>query len=127
MTTSSDHRALLAGVVLLVSTAAVSAASAQDAKPHRHGPGTKPHTHAVSKDEIVKRAKTERDRLIRERKLDIGWQQAAEPAIEEKDFNGRPEWVVTFRNPSPTDKAKEMLYIFLTPAGRFVAANHTGR
>ncbi|HYE92618.1 MAG TPA: DUF6488 family protein [Terriglobales bacterium] len=94
--------------------------------PHTHGPKKWPPD-ALAKDEVVARAKEERDRLITEKKLESAWQSAAEPGIEQKWFNGRPEWVVTFRHPAPKDKAKQALYIFLTPTGRFVAANHTGR
>ena len=32
-----------------------------------------------------------------------------------------------FRNPAATDKAKEALYLFYTPIGNFIAANHTGQ
>ncbi|MBM4441699.1 MAG: hypothetical protein FJ027_14895, partial [Candidatus Rokubacteria bacterium] len=66
-------------------------------------------------------------RAIAEKKIDTGWQAAGEPAVEQKPFNGRPAWVVTFRHPAPADKKKSARYIVLTPTGRFVAANHTGR
>lgn len=95
--------------------------------PHSHGPRTWPPSHPFSREEIIDRAKTERDRLIREQKVEAAWRAAGEPVAEEIVFDGRPEWVVTFRHPAPTDKAKERLYIFFTPTGRFVAANHTGR
>jgi hypothetical protein len=81
---------------------------------HRHEPCPSPH--------VVRKYARSEPVSIQQR-----WQSAAEPVLEEKWFNGRPEWVVTFRHPTPTEKAKQRLYIFLTPTGRFVAANHTGR
>lgn len=128
MTISKIHGAIAAVLMLgASSTSAFAHPPKSGEKPHTHGPRTGAHPHALNKDEIIDRAKTERDRLIREQKVDSAWQSAAEPTLEEKVFNGRPEWVVTFRHPAPTDKAKETLNIFLTSTGRFVAANHTGR
>jgi hypothetical protein len=121
---------LVAAVVVLVlgaTTVAVAHPPKPGEPPHSHGPRTWPPSHAFSREEIVDRAKIERDRLIREQKVEPAWQGAGEPVAEEIVFDGRPEWVVTFRHPAPADKAKERLYIFFTPTGRFVAANHTGR
>ena len=127
MTISSLGRLLVAVLVLSSSTTATAHPPKAGEQPHSHGPGPMSRTHALAKDEIVKRAKAARDRLIREQKIDAAWETAAEPSIEQKEFNGRPEWVVTFRNPVAGDTTKEALYIFFTPAGRFVAANHTGK
>jgi hypothetical protein len=125
MTISRIARALTLVLLLAASAAEAHPPKAGEA-PHSHGPRKWPPD-ALSRDEVTERAKAERDRLIVEKKIEAAWQSAGDPVLEEKWFNGRPEWVVTFRHPAPTDKAKQSLYIFLTPTGRFVAANHTGK
>lgn len=37
------------------------------------------------------------------------------------------EWRVVYKNPSVTEKAKGQLFMFFTPVGNFIAANHTGQ
>ena len=113
---------------LLAQSSGQSGTGGSTEQPHTHGPGTKPHSHAATKDEILKKARAERDRLIREQKLDPSWKTVDEPTtLEQKPFKGRNEWVVTFQHPVPPDKSKERLYLFFTSGGRFLAANHTGR
>lgn len=125
--TTCRPAAIVAALLLGASATAVAHPPKPGEPPHSHGPRTWPPTHALTKDEIIDRAKRERDRLIREKKVDPTFEAAAEPAAEEIVFDGRPEWVVTFRHPAPTDPARQTLYIFFTPTGRFVAANHTGK
>lgn len=125
--TTCRPAAIVVALLLGASATAVAHPPKPGEPPHSHGPRTWPPTHALTKDEIIDRAKRERERLIREKKVDPTFEAAAEPAAEEIVFDGRPEWVVTFRHPAPTDPARQTLYIFFTPTGRFVAANHTGK
>jgi hypothetical protein len=37
------------------------------------------------------------------------------------------EWRVTYKNPAAPDRAKASLFMFFTPVGNFIAANHTGQ
>lgn len=37
------------------------------------------------------------------------------------------EWRVVYKNPGIADKTKASLFMFFTPVGNFIAANHTGQ
>ena len=37
------------------------------------------------------------------------------------------EWRVVYRSAAVTDKEKTSLFMFFTPVGNFIAANHTGQ
>jgi Family of unknown function (DUF6488) len=65
--------------------------------------------------------------LIKKNKLDDSWSSIKASSAEKKILNYRPEWVITFINDKITDTQKQKLYVFLTPDGRYIAANHTGQ
>ena len=37
---------------------------------------------------------------------------------------GAQQWVVTFQNLAERNRAKRMLYVIMSPDGRFISANH---
>lgn len=65
--------------------------------------------------------------LIKQNKLDESWSSIKASSAEKKVLNYKPEWVITFINDKITDTQKQKLYVFLTPDGRYIAANHTGQ
>jgi hypothetical protein len=94
------------------------------------GPGAVGHTHSktpATKDEVLATSKKVRDQLITDGKIEASWKDIVPSDAEQKDFSGKKEWVVTFKNPNATDKAKATLYIFLALNGNYLASNFTGK
>lgn len=89
------------------------------------------HDHEVvliTTSEAETRAKEEIARLADSGKIDSSWKTAAK--VETSGLKGegkKQEWALTFSNPNVTDATKKTLYVFLTPTGKYVAANFTGR
>lgn len=93
---------------------------------HDHGHG---HSHAqqpANQEAAEKSAVMAVASLITEGHIDKSWSSITPNSSETKDFNGRPEWVVTFVNEKITDTARQKLYVFLTINGEYIAANYTG-
>jgi len=91
---------------------------------HDHGHG---HSHApVSKEEAENIATESIAKLAEKKKIDSSWQSVAAHKSEQKEFGGRMEWVVTFKNEKVSDPEKQTIYVFLTLEGQYLAANHTG-
>ncbi len=87
---------------------------------HGHG-----HDHGadLSKEEIAEKASGYVAMLVDRDKLDASWREISPTEAKENDHH---EWVVTFSNPSIKDPEKQTLYMFLTPLGKYIAANFTG-
>ena len=111
--------AALSAAVLLATPTAFAGA---DASCHFHG--SKPATEAT----VVGCATQYKNQLVSGNKVEKSWQAVTKPEkVEQIDGKKGKEWRLTFRNPAATDKAKEALYLFYTPIGNFIAANHTGQ
>ena len=80
----------------------------------------------VSQDVAKQKAKRIVSSLIEKNKVDQSWSLITAHSAEQKQFDGRTEWVVIFNNHNITDADKQTLYIFLTLNGDYIAANHTG-
>lgn len=96
---------------------------------HSHGSGGHSHGHSrgeevIDKATVKTRAQEEIARLIEKGKLDASWSKAEHVSSEKKTAKGKTEWLVTYKNDA---SEKKNLYIFLTPGGKFIAANHTGK
>lgn len=127
MTVSKWSRALALSSLVSLAPVAIAAVFASTALA---GPGTG-HSHAkapLSKEEILESGKQMKEKLIKDGKVDASWKEIAAPdnAFQKEFKGGKKEWVVTFKNPGATDKAKETLYIFFTLNGNYLAANFTG-
>ncbi len=108
---------LLLGTILSLFTFTAMAGGGHD-----HG-----HSHAPVNQETAETNATEIVAvLVKKEKLDESWASVTASSVEEKTFNGNPEWVVLFVNDKITDPAKQKLYIFLTSGGDYIAANYTG-
>ena len=111
---------LLTSVTLTL--AAPAAQAGADANCHFHG--NKP----VAEATVVVCATQYKDKLVSGNKVEKTWQAVTKhEKIEQIDGKKGKEWRLTFRNPAATDKTKEALFLFYSPAGNFIAANHTGQ
>jgi hypothetical protein len=110
-------------VKALLCAIAVSLAGAQYASAH---PGHKHEARPAINEESAKvRAKEEVDRLVSKKKVPDSWKEIAVKSVEKRTYKKGWEWVAIFEN----EQAKEnkVLYVFLKPAGDFIAANFTGK
>lgn len=88
-----------------------------------HFHGNKPAAEATVSGCAAQR----KDALVKSGKLDASWSSVKQDKIESVDGKKGKEWKVTFKNPAAKDKTKEMLYMFFTPVGNFIASNFTGQ
>lgn len=96
---------------------------------HSHGQGG--HSHAkkeiVPKSKIESVAKSRKLRLISKGKIPASWKEMGIESSTKKEFSGKIEWVVVFKNSNETNKDKDTLYVFISLYGEFIAANFTGK
>ena len=88
-----------------------------------HFHGSKPATEAV----VIKCADQRKEILVKGGKLEGSWVSVKHESISMIDGKKGKEWRVVYKNPGATDKAKANLFMFFTPVGNFIAANHTGQ
>ena len=100
------------------------------ATPAVAGPGPGPghgHSHgSISGKDAMSKAAKEVQRLVKAGKIDGSWSKINAADAEQKEYGNGPEWVVTFRNDQAGDTEEQMLYIFFTLDGNYIAANYTG-
>ncbi len=88
-----------------------------------HFHGSKPAAEAV----VIKCADQRKESLVKGGKLEGSWATVKHESISMMDGKKGKEWRVTYKNPAAMDKAKASLFMFFTPVGNFIAANHTGQ
>lgn len=88
-----------------------------------HFHGSKPAAEAV----VVKCGDQRRDSLVKGGKLEGSWGNVKHESISMIDGKKGKEWRIAYKNSAATDSTKTSLYMFFTPAGNFIAANHTGQ
>lgn len=91
---------------------------------HDHG-----HSHsleAISSEEVIKRATSKVQNLITKEKIDASWSAIKASSAEQKTFNKKKEWVISFNNEKVSDTKKQTLYLFFSLDGHYIAANFTG-
>lgn len=88
-----------------------------------HFHGSKPAAEAV----VIKCADQRKESLVKSRKLEASWSTMKHESISMIDGKKGKEWRVVYKNSAATDKAKTSLFMFFTPVGNFIAANHTGQ
>lgn len=94
------------------------------------GPGESCHFHgskAASEATILQCALQRKDNLVKTGKLDKSWGPIKHESIAFIDGQKGKEWKVSFANLQAPDQTKINLFMFFTPPGNFIAANHTGR
>lgn len=91
---------------------------------HSHGP-TKEQP-PVSSEVTASRALEIVKELASAGKIEATWVGLKESKVEQKTFNNRQEWVVTYKNKEISDVSKQTLYLFFTLSGDYIAANYSG-
>jgi len=94
------------------------------------GPGDSCHFHGskpAAEATILQCANQRKAVLIKGGKLDKSWADVKQESITYIDGKKGKEWKVVFANPRAPDQTKSNLYLFFTPPGNFIAANHTGQ
>lgn len=86
---------------------------------HSHGP--------VSVEKVKVKALKKVKYLATRGKIDASWSSMTTSKAEKKTFGKNEEWVVSFSNSKIKDKAKNILYIFFSLDGNYIAANYTGK
>lgn len=92
---------------------------------HDHGNG---HSHGpISKEKAIVKAEKRLKSLVNKGKIDKSWKDQKAASAQKKDYKGKQEWVVTFKNPQLSDKSKRTLYMFFKIDGHYLATNYTGK
>jgi hypothetical protein len=115
MHTSLRHLLLAAFVI------SAGSASAHDSPCHFHG--KKP----ASENTVKACADQRKAALLKAGKIDASWQALAPASVVLGPGPKGEEWRVIYENPQLDDAAKRRLFMFFTPQGNFVAANHSGQ
>jgi len=111
-------------IVLLIAGLFLFSGVAVAGPGHEHGHG---HSHGpVSETKVIERAAQKVKQLVDAGKLPESWKSVAVSKAEQKTYANGPEWVVTFNNPADNREGKQMLYVFYSLDGHYIAANHTG-
>jgi len=89
---------------------------------HDHGAPLEPVTQQRA-EQIASRVVST---LVSNGVIENSWENIKVYKSEQKIFDGGPEWVVSYTNQAVSDPEKRTLYIFMTLAGEYLAANYTG-
>jgi hypothetical protein len=80
----------------------------------------------VSSDSAVNKALKKMKQMAGEGKIDASWSGIKAASVEQKTYPKGPEWVITFKNDKINDATKQILYLFFSLDGHYIAANYTG-
>ncbi len=112
-------------ITICVLSSLLFGAPAMAGSGHDHG-----HSHAhdpVNKATAEKNASDIIASLLMKNIIENSWASIKATSVEKKAINGSQEWVVIFNNEKISDKEKQTLYVFLSIAGEYIAANYTGK
>jgi len=113
--------------VLLISLGLMSG-TAIAGSGHSHGPdGGHKLSGPASEATIIKRATKVVNNLAKKGSIDASWVDGKQVSMERAIYAKGPEWVITFKNDKVKDVKKQMLYIFYSLDGHYIAANYTGK
>ena len=86
------------------------------------------HSHgAITKEQATQKAEQRLNKLVKDDKIVKSWNNKKATRVEQKTYSGQQEWVVTFNNPTLSDKSKQKLYMFFQLDGHYLATNFTGK
>lgn len=94
------------------------------------GPGGSCHFHGskpAAQTTILQCANQRKAALVQDGKLDKSWTDIKQASVDYIEGKKGKEWKVVFANPRAPEQTKTNLYLFFTPPGNFIAANHTGQ
>jgi|GEM_PF-2087755 len=63
-------------------------------------------------------------KLVSQAKLPASWAKARLAKSQLRTKNGSQQWVFTFRNMAERRSTKRLLYVLMSPTGKFISANH---
>jgi hypothetical protein len=98
-----------------------TAFAGEDGSCHFHG--SKP----AAESTVIGCANQRRDALVKSGKLSAAWTAIKHEQLALVNGQKGKEWKISFKNTAEQDKTKESLYMFFTPSGNFIAANHSGK
>jgi hypothetical protein len=107
--------------ICLLTLLALTIATAYAGSGHSHGPST-----PIAKEEALIKATGIVKDFVEKGKVDSSWAEVAPASGKQNKRMFGDEWVVAFNNPKIKDTEKQTLYLFLTLAGEYKAANYTG-
>ncbi len=108
-------------IICLVVLLALPVTGAYAGTGHSHGPKIE-----ITESQAIAQAKEIVTAIIEKGKLDASWAEVQPADVQQKTFEGSPEWVISFNNSGEKDPAKQTLYVFLSLYGDILGANHTG-
>lgn len=82
---------------------------------------------SCTKEEAIDGASKAFSEILQSGKLDATWKGVPHDNVELKSFDGKQEWVVSYKNPKVANKEKQVLYIFLSQNGSMSGMNYTGK
>ena len=88
---------------------------------------TKKSDAPIDMQAAVKTAKVVVNKLAKGEKIDKTWLDINAKSAIIRQYPQGKEWVVAFKNPKIKKQSHQILYIFLTISGKYVAANYTGQ
>ena len=94
---------------------------------HGHSDAPAPMGKAVTKKRLPSISKVYIMNYVQRGALEKTWNDAKHVKSEKKKFQGKEEWIVSFKNEKSKDKKKQVLYVFLRLDGKLIAANFTGK
>lgn len=89
---------------------------------HDHGTPREPVTQQQAEQTASKIVAT----FVGKGVIEKSWSASKVEKAEQKQFSDNLEWVVSYKNETVSDPEKRTLYIFMTLAGEYLAANYTG-
>lgn len=118
-------------VTVFVSTL-ILATSAHAGTGHSHdkdgGHSNHGHTHGeMNAEKASAKATHTMQNMVKRGVIDKSWASVQAAKAEKKSFSKGDEWVVSFKNDKIGDKEKQVLYIFYSLDGHYIAANYTGK
>jgi len=112
----------LAATLVLSSLFFISPTTVMAGTGHSHGPAKAPVNQEVAEQNAGKVIIS----LVERSKIEKSWSSIKASSVEQKIYQGKPEWVAIYDNKKIADTSKQKLYVFLTPAGEYIAINYTG-
>ncbi len=106
---------------LLISISSTAALADKGSSCHFHG------GKVAAEATVVGCADARRAALVKSGKLHSSWSDIKHDKIEQIDGKKGKEWKLSYKNPASPEKDKQVLYMFYTAPGNFIAANHTGQ
>lgn len=118
------YKLLQTSLIILALTSLTLTAGKSHAQIDHHG--HKHKTKPIDRAGAEKKASEMKDKFIEKKVIDKSWKDIKVDTSYTEMYDGKEEWVITFKNDKIKDVKKQKLYVFLKIDGRYIAANFTG-